>query len=102
MPRRSRTICARRWPAFRGQLRHPRLPHRTDRGDPYRLDRRAGGAGFGDDLDSLDAAAGRVAAALAAVPGASDVQYDPPAVAPEVAVRLRPEDASLHGLRPGR
>jgi CzcA family heavy metal efflux pump len=57
---------------------------------------------FGDDLDSLDVAAGRVAAALAAVPGASDVQYDPPAVAPEVAVRLRPEDASLHGLRPGQ
>ena len=56
---------------------------------------------FGDDLDSLDLAAGRIAAALDEVPGASDVQYDPPAVAPEVTVRIRPEDAARHGLRPG-
>ncbi|HUF36695.1 MAG TPA: efflux RND transporter permease subunit [Gemmatimonadales bacterium] len=56
---------------------------------------------FGDDLDSLDLAAGRIAAGLDQVPGASDVQYDPPAVAPEVTVRIRPEDASVYGLRPG-
>ena len=56
---------------------------------------------FGDDLDSLDAAAGRIAATLSSVPGASDVQYDPPAVAPEVVVRLRPEAVALAGLRPG-
>lgn len=56
---------------------------------------------YGEDLDSLDAAAGRIAAALAQVPGASDVQYDPPPVAPEVTVRLRPEAASAAGLRPG-
>ena len=56
---------------------------------------------FGEDLDSLDLAARRIAVGLSEVPGASDVQYDPPAVAPEVTVRLRPEDAALYGLRPG-
>jgi CzcA family heavy metal efflux pump len=56
---------------------------------------------YGEDLDSLDAAAQRVADALAGIRGASDVQYDPPAVAPEVTVRLRPEDLALHGLRAG-
>ena len=37
---------------------------------------------YGDDLDSLDVAARRVAEALARMPGATDVQYDPPPVAP--------------------
>ena len=37
---------------------------------------------FGDDLDSLDLAARRVAGWPAAVPGAADVQYDPPPVVP--------------------
>ena len=55
---------------------------------------------FGDDLDSLDLAARRVAEALAATPDVTDVQYDPPAVAPEVTVRLRPDDAAAAGLRP--
>jgi CzcA family heavy metal efflux pump len=55
---------------------------------------------FGDDLDSLDLAARTVAEALASVPGAIDVQYDPPAVTPEVTVRLRPRDAAASGLRP--
>ncbi|HYC33035.1 MAG TPA: efflux RND transporter permease subunit, partial [Gemmatimonadales bacterium] len=56
---------------------------------------------FGDDLDSLDVGARRIAEALGRVPGASDVQYDPPPVAPEVMVRLRPDAAALYGLRPG-
>jgi CzcA family heavy metal efflux pump len=55
---------------------------------------------FGDDLDSLDLAAQRVARTLAGVSGTADVQYDPPAVAPEVTVRLRPHDAAAAGLRP--
>jgi Cu/Ag efflux pump CusA len=55
---------------------------------------------FGDDLDSLDAAARTVAEALASVPGAIDVQHDPPAVTPEVTVRLRPYDVAAAGLRP--
>jgi Cu/Ag efflux pump CusA len=55
---------------------------------------------FGDDLDSLDLAARGVAEAMAAVPGTIDVSYDPPAVTPEVAVRLRPRDVAAAGLRP--
>src|SRR4029079_19733934 len=49
---------------------------------------------LGDDLDSLDFAASRVAEALHSIPGAADVQYDPPPVAPEALVRLRPEALS--------
>ncbi|HEY9506485.1 MAG TPA: efflux RND transporter permease subunit [Gemmatimonadales bacterium] len=55
---------------------------------------------FGDDLDSLDAAARTVAEAMASVPGTIDVSYDPPAVTPEVAVRLRSSDVAAAGLRP--
>ena len=55
---------------------------------------------FGDDLDSLDLAARQVAQALGRIPGASDVSYEPPPVAPEVTLRLRPEELSLYGLRP--
>ncbi len=54
---------------------------------------------YGDDLDSLDVAARRVAETLARIRGATDVQYDPPPVAPGVSVRLRPEALSLYGLR---
>jgi CzcA family heavy metal efflux pump len=54
---------------------------------------------FGDDLDSLDVAARRVAETLHSIPGAADVQYDPPPVAPEALVRLRPEALSGAGLR---
>ena len=56
---------------------------------------------FGEDMDRLDVAARRIAEALGGVPGASDVQYDPPAVAPEVVVKLRPDAAARYGLRPG-
>jgi CzcA family heavy metal efflux pump len=55
---------------------------------------------FGDDLDSLDVAARDVAELIAGLPGAEDVQYDPPAVAPTVSVRLRPERLATLGLRP--
>ncbi|MEO7475657.1 MAG: efflux RND transporter permease subunit, partial [Gemmatimonadales bacterium] len=55
---------------------------------------------YGDDLDSLDLAARRVAETLGTIPGAADVQYDPPPVAPEVTVRLHPEMLSRYGLRP--
>ncbi len=53
---------------------------------------------FGDDLDSLDLAARRVAELVRSVPGASDVQYDAPPVTPELAVRLRPADLAATGL----
>jgi Putative silver efflux pump len=55
---------------------------------------------YGDDLDSLDVAARRVAESLSRIPGATDVQYDPPPVAPDVTVRLRLGDLPLYGLRP--
>jgi CzcA family heavy metal efflux pump len=54
---------------------------------------------YGDDLDSLDVAARRVAETLGGIRGATDVQYDPPPVTPEATVRLRPGDLSLYGLR---
>ncbi len=53
---------------------------------------------FGDDLDSLDLAARRLAARIRLIPGAVDVQYDAPPVAPNVTVRLRPEALARHGL----
>jgi CzcA family heavy metal efflux pump len=56
---------------------------------------------YGENLDSLDATALRLADAIAEVDGVSDVQYEPPAVAPEVTVRLKPEELGLHGLRAG-
>jgi Cu/Ag efflux pump CusA len=55
---------------------------------------------YGDELDSLDVAARRVAVSLAGIPGATDVQYDPPPVAPDAVVRLRPQAVVRHGLRP--
>ncbi|HKV74780.1 MAG TPA: efflux RND transporter permease subunit [Gemmatimonadales bacterium] len=54
---------------------------------------------YGDDLDSLDAAARRGAAMLGTVRGATDVQYDPPPVVPGLTIRLRPADVSGTGLR---
>lgn len=53
---------------------------------------------FGDDLDSLDLAARRVAELVRSVPGASDVQYDAPPVTPELAIRLRQSDLAATGL----
>ena len=53
---------------------------------------------FGDDLDSLDAAARVVAAAVEQVPGATDVQPSPAAVSPEVLVRLKPLALARAGI----
>jgi len=53
---------------------------------------------YGEDLDSLDHAAQQVARVIRAVPGASDVQYDPPPVVPGVTVRLNPEALANAGL----
>jgi len=53
---------------------------------------------FGEDLDSLDRAARQVASLAAQIPGAADVQYDPPAVSPTVSVRLVPEALARAGL----
>jgi CzcA family heavy metal efflux pump len=54
---------------------------------------------FGDDLAKLDATALEVAAILAKVPGRDAVMIEPQTGAPELVVRVRPEDAGRFGLR---
>ena len=56
---------------------------------------------FGPDLDSLDVAARELAALVRAVPGAADVEHEPPPVTPEVTVRVRPQDAAALGVPAG-
>ena len=53
---------------------------------------------FGDDLDSLDVAARRIARLARGIRGAADVQYDPPPVVPGVIVRLLPRAVAFAGL----
>jgi CzcA family heavy metal efflux pump len=56
---------------------------------------------YGQDLDSLDVASRELADLVRDVPGAADVQYDPPPVTPEVTVRVRPGDAAALGVATG-
>lgn len=53
---------------------------------------------YGNDLDPLDRQASRVAAALARIPGARDVQIQSPPGMPQVMVRLRPADLARWGF----
>jgi CzcA family heavy metal efflux pump len=55
---------------------------------------------FGNDLDALDEAAPRVAAAIARVPGAADVRLESPPGTPLLLVRLKPEALALRGVDP--
>ncbi len=55
---------------------------------------------YGEDLDSLDAAARRVATLARRIPGGADVQYEAPPVVPGVTIRLRPEPLARAGLEP--
>ncbi len=55
---------------------------------------------FGNDLDVLDQKAREVAAVLAGVRGAVDVQIQSPPGTPQVAVRLRKEDLMRWGFDP--
>lgn len=55
---------------------------------------------FGDDLDTLDAKAGEVAAVLRSVRGAADVQVKSPPGASQITVRLRSERLTQFGFRP--
>jgi CzcA family heavy metal efflux pump len=55
---------------------------------------------YGSDLDALDRDALAVAAALAGVPGARDVQLQAPPGTPQVTVRLRHEAVAALGLTP--
>lgn len=54
---------------------------------------------FGDDLDKLDSAALTVAKVLGSVPGHINVRIEPQTGAPELVVRVRPDDAARFGLR---
>jgi CzcA family heavy metal efflux pump len=53
----------------------------------------------GDDFADLDRAAQDIAAVLNAVPGHDNVRTEAQTGAPEVVVRVRPEDAARRGLR---
>lgn len=55
---------------------------------------------YGQDLDTLDAEARRVAELLGSVPGATDVHIEAPPGTPEIAIRLRPEALAHWGLSP--
>jgi CzcA family heavy metal efflux pump len=54
---------------------------------------------FGDDFDKLDTAALEVARMLAGIPGHDLVRIEPQTGAPELVMRVRPEDAARYGLR---
>ncbi len=53
---------------------------------------------FGNDLDALDAASQKVSKALAAVPGATDLEFQSPPGAPQIVVHLRPADLLRWGV----
>ena len=53
---------------------------------------------YGDDLDAVDAAAGRVADALRTMGGARDVSVDAPALAPAMRIDLNFRRLALYGL----
>jgi Cu/Ag efflux pump CusA len=56
---------------------------------------------FGENLDSLDASAARVAVAMQAVRGAADVTPATGAVSPRALVRLNPEALTAYGIPAG-
>ena len=53
---------------------------------------------YGNDLDTLDGDAQRVAKALGQVPGAADVQVQSPPGSPELGIRLRPDALARWGF----
>jgi len=55
----------------------------------------------GTDLDLLDRDAQAVAAVVATMPGAVDVQLQAPPGTPQIVIRLRPERAAQFGVAPG-
>ncbi|WP_374571213.1 efflux RND transporter permease subunit [Phenylobacterium sp.] len=55
---------------------------------------------YGGDLDTLDRTAGRIAAALRAVPGAVDVQVQTPPSTPVVRIDLNHDALARYGLTP--
>jgi CzcA family heavy metal efflux pump len=56
---------------------------------------------FGNDLDTDDAVATKIAAVLQKLPHADDVRLEVPPREPELYVQLLPERLALYGLQPG-
>ncbi len=57
---------------------------------------------FGPDLDQLRTHATEVNAVLKDVPGVSTLKIEPQVQVPQITVKLRPENAALHGLTGGQ
>lgn len=57
---------------------------------------------FGPELDQLRAHASEVSEALKDVPGVSALKVEPQVLVPQITVKLRPENAALHGLTAGQ
>jgi CzcA family heavy metal efflux pump len=57
---------------------------------------------YGDDLAAVDEAATAIARVLNTVPGNANVLLEPQTGAPELVVRVRPDDAARLGLRNGQ
>jgi CzcA family heavy metal efflux pump len=54
---------------------------------------------YGTDLEALDQASQEIARLLEKVPGSADVRPESQTGAPELVIRIRPEDAARRGLR---
>jgi CzcA family heavy metal efflux pump len=57
---------------------------------------------YGDDLAAVERASRSIADILSVVPGSVNVWPDPQTGQPELVIRIRPRDASRHGLRPAQ
>jgi CzcA family heavy metal efflux pump len=57
---------------------------------------------FGPDLDQLRTQATEVSALLKDIPGVSALKVEPQVLVPQITVKLRPENAALHGLTAGQ
>ncbi len=57
---------------------------------------------FGPELDQLRAHATEVGDALKDIPGVSALKVEPQVLVPQITVKLRPENAALHGLTAGQ
>ncbi|MBL9177810.1 MAG: efflux RND transporter permease subunit [Verrucomicrobiaceae bacterium] len=57
---------------------------------------------FGPELDQLRAHAAEVGEALKDIPGVSALKVEPQVLVPQITVKLRPENAALHGLTAGQ
>ena len=57
---------------------------------------------FGPELDQLRTHAAEVGGVLKDVPGVSALKVEPQVLVPQITVKLRPENAALHGLTAGQ